>query len=568
MSNELIQSDYTNLMSTSTLSCSVADIELCRERSDGRQLYVVPTSLSASSNSATIVQSGSLDSFDTNPANSEEGKKIFGSSSNSKGSKKKRKSFASNDSGINNENNEPNSICFEETESETSSSKKLRFREAGALMQANMCLPPSSAPSTSLTPQNSLSSSTSGTAKVFTGRSGLPRFHHTRSSAVNNAAVINNIVNNSANIKPNQGALSNSRSSQTPQSDKKRIVKVTEQNTAERPLPGNSNSSSISAPWVPNCSSFPAANAPGTPLTPKRKAKFFFTNPLQQQLLFQKDKELKDMGSPHPSAQSSVNNAPNSSSKLSSVSNALIRRLRKNVVKTPSTEIVRGFFDTAFTVTEDKVNNILSNLKVKSKWDYKEKSKKQEVVIKELRESVATLLAEAKDLRENCLAHEGHVNLLLRDSLDEFQETSQTISSLRIAEDKLKKELARYKDELSFTTSSMMKIKTDHSPLKKKVRDFEEKINELRTELANEQALHLAVAAERANLEIEFEVYKNKTEENLKLQKEQSDQVGGSSFVVLSILNQFLNSAWNKWSRVIATKLQVYEPNYLRDKVM
>jgi chromosome segregation ATPase len=201
-----------------------------------------------------------------------------------------------------------------------------------------------------------------------------------------------------------------------------------------------------------------------------------------------------------------------------------MKRLRKTVVRTPSSEVVKGFFDTAFSVTEDKVNSILSNLKVKNKWDYKEKSKKQEVIIKELRESVAVLLAEVRSLRDNCLAHEGEVTMLLRESLDEFQETTLTISGLRVAEDKLRKELARYKAELSDTASSVQQIRKDHSPLKRKLQDYEAAMKDLQLALLNEQALRQAACAERSSLEIELEVLKNKSEDNLRFMRDQCDR--------------------------------------------
>jgi len=96
---------------------------------------------------------------------------------------------------------------------------------------------------------------------------------------------------------------------------------------------------------------------------------------------------------------------------------------------------------------------------------------------------------------------------------------------LKRAEEKLRRELARYKDELSYTSASMMKIKTDHSPLKKQVKDFEACLATAQTSLAAEQALRVALNTEKAQLEIELEVYKNKSEENHRLLKDQMEQV-------------------------------------------
>ena len=216
---------------------------------------------------------------------------------------------------------------------------------------------------------------------------------------------------------------------------------------------------------------------------------------------------------------------PGSTIGFSSISNGLLRRLKKTVTRTASAEVIRNYFDCAFTVTEDKVNNILQNLKVKSKWDYKEKSKKQEVVIKELKDTVSTLLVEAKDLRDHCLTHESQVNALLRDSYDEFQESVQVINTFKTNENKLKKDLQRYQDELELTSSNMMKIKTDHSPLRHKVKDFELKFEEAKQQLSEAEAARRAAESSLEQISRELQEVKESHELEMQTAKEQFESV-------------------------------------------
>jgi hypothetical protein len=209
----------------------------------------------------------------------------------------------------------------------------------------------------------------------------------------------------------------------------------------------------------------------------------------------------------------------------SSTCNALIKRLKKAISNSPSPEVIRGQFDTGFSINEERVAGIFAHLKVKNKWDYKEKAKKQEAVIKELRDCLVTTFGEIKTVREQCLLHESHVNNLIRDSYEEFLEVSQNLNTLHAASLKAQNELIKAQDELRNTSSTMMKFKTDQSPLRNRNKEFETRIIELQAQLVLEQTQADQMAADYAKIQAEHAELKSKSEATIASMKEEYEQV-------------------------------------------
>jgi hypothetical protein len=253
----------------------------------------------------------------------------------------------------------------------------------------------------------------------------------------------------------------------------------------------------------------------------------------------------------------------------SSTCNALIKRLKKAISNSPSPEVIRGQFDTGFSINEERVNSILGHLKVKNKWDYKEKAKKQEAVIKELRDCHFTTFAEIKTVREQCLLHESHVNNLIRDSYEEFLEVSQNLNTLHATSLKAQNELIKAQDELRNTSSTMMKFKTDQSPLRNRNKEFETRIIELQAQLVLEQTQADQMAADYAKVQAEHAELKSKSEAAIATMKEEYEQVGRSTFCILDeigerqcvtnysifLLTCLCSASSSPW-RVTATRLQ------------
>lgn len=230
---------------------------------------------------------------------------------------------------------------------------------------------------------------------------------------------------------------------------------------------------------------------------------------------------------------------------LSSSCNSLIKRLKKSISNSPSPEVIRQQFDTGFTIHEDRVATIMLHLKVKNKWDYKEKSKKQDAVIKELRDCITATFGEIKAVREQCLLHENHTNNLIRDSYEELLEVSQTLNLLQSTSLQSQQELLKAQEELRNTSSTMMKFKTESSPLRNRNKEYETRIMELQTALLMEQTQADQAKNELAKLQQEHAELKANSGTSLASQKEEYEQVhtfGVFLYIYLHLYNNYIVS--------------------------
>jgi len=209
----------------------------------------------------------------------------------------------------------------------------------------------------------------------------------------------------------------------------------------------------------------------------------------------------------------------------SSSCNAVIKRLKKAMTNVPTPEVVRHQFDTGFSIHEDRVVSIISHLKVKSKWDFKEKAKKQEAVIKELRDCLTTTFGEIKAVREQCLMHESHINNLIRDTYEEFVEVSHSLNLLQSTANSSQSELIKAREELRSASSTVMKFKTDQSPLRNRNKEYETLIQELQTALLLEQTQGDQSRNELCKVQTELAELKAKSETSIAQLKEEYEQV-------------------------------------------
>lgn len=187
-------------------------------------------------------------------------------------------------------------------------------------------------------------------------------------------------------------------------------------------------------------------------------------------------------------------------------------------------DVIRGYFDASFSMNEEKVASILAHAKVKSKWDYKEKSRKQEVVIKELRDGVLKTISELKRVREQCLIHESHSSNLIRDAYDEILDTSHDITALKQQNDELSEKLAEVQEELFQATSSVMRFKTDQSPLRNRAKESEQRLFDVQGKLVSEEAKCRQLEADMQRLAKELDAAREEKNSLLTSQKLEFEQ--------------------------------------------
>lgn len=112
--------------------------------------------------------------------------------------------------------------------------------------------------------------------------------------------------------------------------------------------------------------------------------------------------------------------------------NGLMKRLKEVSVQTSSEGILKGLFEKATSNGSTNANDIatLLTIKTKSKWDIKDKVKKQEVAIKECKELIFNHFNDLNELKIACLNHDARVNAILNDCIEAITEKDEEIETL------------------------------------------------------------------------------------------------------------------------------------------
>ena len=241
-----------------------------------------------------------------------------------------------------------------------------------------------------------------------------------------------------------------------------------------------------------------------------------------------------------------------------SMNNALIKRLQKVSSQVSASDRLRTYFDNAFSFSDDTLSGILTNLKVKSKWDVKEKAKKQENAIKELKDGFVTTFSETKTLREYCLNYETENNALMKELNIELQEAIQTLLNVRSTESKY----AKLVDENQSLKESLSQIKRDYDPLKSKYK-------ELAANLSTEEKMRTDSESALAKLEKDYSEYKKSVSEQVKQSKELSEQRIDDTKQELTLLKAELIKKQQESERINSDKADVERKNLeLREEML
>lgn len=204
--------------------------------------------------------------------------------------------------------------------------------------------------------------------------------------------------------------------------------------------------------------------------------------------------------------------------------NELVEKLRKRVIEVPLRNSLQMAFENAFTVDQERVSSITNMLKTKSKWDFKEKEKRQTMVIKELRESVLTLLTEIQNLRSTCISSESDVDQLLREAHTELRETLRGRHLLRESEDKLRIENGELRTELLTAKTSSRNLTEEIIPLREREKELASKVTELTDKLRAEEMQRMKSETVLSGIENELRFVKESSAESLASLREQYDQ--------------------------------------------
>eukprot|EP01041_Mallomonas_annulata_P000865 gene865-1687_t len=202
-----------------------------------------------------------------------------------------------------------------------------------------------------------------------------------------------------------------------------------------------------------------------------------------------------------------------------------VRANKRSIVNCPVGDQIRIFFERAFTINDDKLNEIvLSRLKPKTKWDFKDKSQKQAAVITDLRNAFNTLFDEIRVLKDNCLTTERSLNETITIGQQELQDHVNLKSAMRLNEIQLKKDLMRVTNELTKTSSALSVALKEEASLKAVLAESDEGKSLFKERLAAESALRLRAEAELEGLRNELIAVKRDAADNAKAIVVQCDQ--------------------------------------------
>lgn len=186
---------------------------------------------------------------------------------------------------------------------------------------------------------------------------------------------------------------------------------------------------------------------------------------------------------------------------------------RKSLLKINGGRI-KNFFESCSIIDEDKLNEtIIPKLRVKCKWDYRDKANRQTEVISDIKNAYKQNLSEVKALQEKCESEEKILQELIFDLRKELQDALQMNAELKKNETQLKKDYARISNEYNSCNSKLKALEKEmpslireFDSLKQKSDETEAEFQCLKTTLLSKEAILSDISAKMQALTLEKEV--------------------------------------------------------------
>jgi kinesin family protein C1 len=143
--------------------------------------------------------------------------------------------------------------------------------------------------------------------------------------------------------------------------------------------------------------------------------------------------------------------------------NPFLRKLQREILSEITGAYLTQMFDNSFGFIDERVTATMGTLKVKSKWDVKEKMKRLESVIKELKDIVALIQEGVRNAKDSANNFEQKAFNGLRESYDHLVDDAQIIATLRNGEKKLVKDNENLVAEMKELNFKLDSIKSEHT---------------------------------------------------------------------------------------------------------
>ena len=202
---------------------------------------------------------------------------------------------------------------------------------------------------------------------------------------------------------------------------------------------------------------------------------------------------------------------------------------------------IKNYFEqSSSAINEDKLNEILSTKAKTKKWDYKEKTKKQESTIAELKTALKTMIDEHKALKEKCIGAEMSISESFKDVDQQRQDLLQDVDSLRANEAKYRKEYYQASAALSVSATAQQHLQAEADSLRQRVAALEGSETSLLGKVTAEESQRQRAEQELARVTSELALTKQWLQESSAAFNTQIEQVRVYVHVVYALDFEYL----------------------------
>jgi chromosome segregation ATPase len=215
-----------------------------------------------------------------------------------------------------------------------------------------------------------------------------------------------------------------------------------------------------------------------------------------------------------------------------SVAGSVKRRGRQSLSKVTRGRI-KSLFDKVNLQDEDKINELIApKLKVKCKWDYKDKAKRQTEVINDLKTVLKDTIQEFKSVKTDCEDAEQSMDELIHQLRIDLQDSEQKNGDLKKSESKLKKDYIRVSNDYNSCRSQLRALEEEVEPLREKSAAKKKEVDDLRADIESKIDLLASYELEVKDLKETLKLLSNEKAELTKSFQDLVDEVCRHDFIM------------------------------------
>lgn len=237
-----------------------------------------------------------------------------------------------------------------------------------------------------------------------------------------------------------------------------------------------------------------------------------------------------------------------------SVAGSVKRRGRQSLSKVTRGRI-KSLFDKVNLQDEEKINELIApKLKVKCKWDYKDKAKRQTEVINDLKSVLKETIQEFKSVKTDCEDAEQSMDELINQLRLDLQDYEKKNGDLKKSESKLKKDYIRVSNDYNSCRSQFRALEEEIEPLRESVAKKDLEIEKLRNNLDSKDDLLKSYELEVSDLKDTLKVLRDENSDLTKSFQELVDEASMEYQKEVEMLKQQLNKIQIDFDRVNSEK--------------